>query len=70
MPIFEYICEECGEVFEMLVMSASATKEVHCPNCMSDLVRKLISTFSAKVGGKSGSYRSSAPASSCGTRST
>jgi len=70
MPIFEYICEECGEIFEELVMSASAAKDIHCPHCTSDLVRKLISAFSANVGGTRSSFNSFSSASSCGTRST
>ena len=45
MPIFEFVCQDCGTPFEELVRSASATDEVVCPYCASNQVAKQISTF-------------------------
>jgi putative FmdB family regulatory protein len=42
MPIFEYICQACGQPFEKLVSSARA---VSCPACASPRVEKQISAF-------------------------
>lgn len=42
MPIFEYVCEECNEAFEMLV---SRDEDVECPACSSDHLSKLYSRF-------------------------
>jgi putative FmdB family regulatory protein len=70
MPLYEFICEDCGEIFEELLPSATAANQITCPTCNSDLVHKLISTFSAKMSGKgfqSGGYGS---VSSCNTQST
>jgi putative FmdB family regulatory protein len=68
MPIFEFICADCGEPFEELVRSASAVDEVTCPNCHSEQVRKQISTFAARVTGKSSSsFTTSAPSCSTGS---
>jgi len=50
MPIFEFVCQECGTPFEELVRSATAVDEVACPFCESDQVAKQISTFASKVG--------------------
>lgn len=59
MPIFEYKCSNCDTKFEELVSSSTAT--VICPQCKSDAVEKLLSTFAA-----SSSSQSSGGAPSCG----
>ena len=64
MPIFEFLCQECGTPFEELVFSSAAVGEVTCPNCESTQVTKQISTFASKVAGSASSF-SSAPAASC-----
>jgi putative FmdB family regulatory protein len=35
MPLFDYRCESCGEVFEILAGSSAAADEVVCPSCGS-----------------------------------
>lgn len=71
MPIFEFVCEDCGEPFEELLRSASAIDEVTCPRCHSEQVRKQISTIAARVTGKSGaSFAPSTSAAACSTGST
>lgn len=41
MPIYVYLCEDCGEKFEKLVsMSASGQKQ-DCPKCSAGNTRKL-----------------------------
>ena len=45
MPIFEYVCAECGHRFEKLVLSARRASQVRCPACSSATVDKAISTF-------------------------
>ncbi|MCF8038137.1 MAG: zinc ribbon domain-containing protein [Desulfohalobiaceae bacterium] len=51
MPIFEYLCEECDDQFEELVIGEQDA--ILCPQCGSKQTRKLISRCRAKV--KSGS---------------
>ncbi|MHC4884318.1 MAG: FmdB family zinc ribbon protein [Planctomycetota bacterium] len=48
MPIFEYTCKKCGELFEELVRSDTV---VECPKCGSQKVEKELSVFSAASGG-------------------
>ncbi len=69
MPIFEFICEECGNFFEELVRSASTTLDILCPGCQSDHVSKQFSTFASKTVGSAAFSGSSAPApaASCNT---
>jgi len=44
MPIYEYICQECGTKFEELRPLSQADKEFECPKCHKPARRKL-STF-------------------------
>ena len=70
MPIFEYDCVECGEMFEKLVRSSSARVEkITCPTCGSVKVKKKLSRFAAKSSGgfSSTSGASSSDCSSGGT---
>jgi putative FmdB family regulatory protein len=68
MPIFEFLCQECGTPFEELLRSSDAIDEVICPSCSSRQVTKLISTFAPQVSGSGGTY-SGAPAASCSSGS-
>jgi len=53
MPIFEYLCEQCGREFEELVFNQS--KPVPCPECGSDKTNKLMSRCQFKSGGSGAS---------------
>ena len=53
MPLFEFVCDECGQNFEELVRSANAIDEVICPGCQSEQVMKKLSTFASKISGGS-----------------
>ena len=60
MPIFEYKCKVCGEVFDHLVLSKNQQPPV-CPKCGAENPAKLVSSFSTSGGTKSSSASSSAP---------
>ena len=62
MPVYEYICDECGEKFEVLVRSSTQKAVFTCPQCGSEKVHKAISLFG--VGGATRS--TAASAASCG----
>ena len=64
MPIYEYICDDCGEHYERIVMSRSAT--ITCPKCASAKNTIQLSVFAAPAGGKKSSGGSSAPSSGGG----
>lgn len=46
MPIFEYVCNECGQKFEKLE-KGNAAEEKNCPSCGSSNVKKALSIFAA-----------------------
>lgn len=73
MPIYEYLCDECGKEFEELVFGE---QKVRCPHCRSENTDKLMSRCRHKSGGapdslgmasnpSSGSSCSGCTASSC-----
>lgn len=47
MPIYEYECAACRQVFEHLVRSAADERGVTCPHCQAKKVERRQSVFSA-----------------------
>jgi putative FmdB family regulatory protein len=63
MPIYEYLCEECGTRHERVVLSRSQT--IACPKCASERQTLQLSVFRAMS--KSASANgSSSSAAGCG----
>ena len=53
MPIYEYVCPQCGERFEKLIRSTSSQVEIRCPSCDAANVERKVSVFGLS-GGTSG----------------
>lgn len=51
MPIYEYICCDCSEKCELLLLSSEETAV--CPKCGSRRLDRVMSTFSAASSDKS-----------------
>jgi putative FmdB family regulatory protein len=66
MPIFEYLCEDCGTKFEKLVRRAGAN-DVLCPSCGQDHLKQEFSTFSAHANGAPKEMMPSCPGGMCRT---
>lgn len=64
MPIYEFVCNSCGNEFEAIVSITDATS-VSCESCQSPDVKKVMSASSIKVGGSAASL-SPPPAAGCG----
>ncbi len=45
MPLYEYQCRTCGTNFEMLRRIQDSDRDVQCPECDSDEVQQVLSTF-------------------------
>ncbi len=52
MPIFEYKCQQCGHVMEVLQKSRKATKQT-CAECGGTDMKKLLSGFAVRQGSSS-----------------
>jgi len=48
MPIFEYKCSSCDELFETVVRSNT---QPTCPSCGGTYLAKQLSVFAASTGG-------------------
>jgi putative FmdB family regulatory protein len=70
MPIFEFVCSECGHPFEELLRSSVEVSNVACPSCGSRQVKKQISSFASKISGGGSLSIGSSSASSCSTGGT
>ncbi len=64
MPLYEYQCQECGEVTEVLV-SGSGKPDVTCEKCGSKKVDRKFSTFSARIASGGSDTGSSCPTGTC-----
>lgn len=64
MPIYEYVCRECGEEFSRIQKMGSDSAGVTCERCGSPDVRRKISSCAVGVGGSGGA--GSAPSCSTG----
>jgi putative FmdB family regulatory protein len=54
MPIFEFRCQKCNEVFEILQMGAEDEVEMKCPHCGSENFDRVLSTTSYAMGAAKG----------------
>lgn len=64
MPIYEFECLDCNEVFETIVRSAENVKDVTCKKCQSNKIKKNISAGSHRLAG--GGSLPAAPMAGCG----
>lgn len=67
MPVYEYKCVECDDVFEQRRSMADADGDVRCPDGHAD-VRRLLSVFAAggRAEGGAAPAPATAPVRGCG----
>jgi putative FmdB family regulatory protein len=53
MPIFEYQCKECKNVFEIYMKHFAQDEATVCPYCHAEDIERKLSTFSSQSDGKS-----------------
>jgi putative FmdB family regulatory protein len=49
MPIYEYLCQSCGDRFEKLVRRTEDVLEAGCPSCGQKHLQQEYSTFAAQT---------------------
>jgi len=64
MPIYEFVCEDCGHDFEELVRSLMDPAVPMCPKCGRPRARRKLSVFAPRMG--SGSASGAARSAGCG----
>lgn len=66
MPLYSYVCKDCGETFDLLVGVTAQKTEMKCIKCGGGHIEKTFGTFSMGASGnKTGSYDSSCPTGTC-----
>lgn len=53
MPLYEYVCKDCGYHFDALRSMKDADKEILCRSCHSENTSRAISVFFASSEGRS-----------------
>ncbi len=46
MPIYEYTCNACNEIFALLKFTNTDEQDTACPKCGSRDIKKMLSPFS------------------------
>lgn len=52
MPIYEYICLDCGDRFDALRPMKDADEQIDCHKCSSERTLRQLSIFFAQSAGK------------------
>ncbi|TDA64787.1 MAG: zinc ribbon domain-containing protein [Chloroflexi bacterium] len=52
MPIYEYVCQECGTRFEALRPMKDADVAITCKKCHGSNTQRALSLFNATSGGQ------------------
>lgn len=54
MPLYEFRCLKCQELFELLVMGENDTVEMKCPHCGENDFERVMSAASYSMSGGGG----------------
>lgn len=53
MPLYEYVCKDCGHHFDALRSMKDADKVIACRSCHSEQTQRALSVFYAASDGRS-----------------
>jgi putative FmdB family regulatory protein len=72
MPIYEFVCQECKKIFELLAIKEGDLVEIKCPTCDSDNLERMLSKVTVTPRGNSDKKQTPVENRSCssGTCST
>ncbi len=62
MPIFEFKCIECDEVFEVLCVNSDDQVSMECKKCKSPHIERILSSTNYAMNGGGGGAQSGASA--------
>jgi putative FmdB family regulatory protein len=66
MPIYSYICKDCGEKFDLFIRVGGKDEKLICKKCGSKNIQKAFSSFSFGSSSKKDSKSdSSCPTGTC-----
>lgn len=53
MPLYEYVCKDCGQHFDALRSIKDADSPIQCRNCHGENITRAVSVFYAASEGRS-----------------
>ncbi len=65
MPIYEFRCIRCGQVFEKLFTPKEKNIDISCPHCKSEIVERVVSRTNYVMGLPKGSKKPKITQRSC-----
>ena len=65
MPLYEYVCLECGQPFEKMLRFSEMNQQPSCPSCSGTNTKKQISLFASSA--SSTSSITAGGSAACGT---
>jgi putative FmdB family regulatory protein len=63
MPIFEYVCQECDQQFEAIVLGS---QKARCPKCESKNLQQQVSRFAVSTESTTQAAPSAGSCGACG----
>lgn len=66
MPIFEFRCLECGNVFEKLFINSDEKADIACPKCLATSFERVVSRTNYYMGAGPGGKQANITSKSCG----
>lgn len=66
MPIFEFRCLECSNLFEKLFMNSDEEVDLACPQCQSETLERVVSRTNYNIGVGPGGNKPKITTKSCG----
>jgi putative FmdB family regulatory protein len=54
MPLYEFRCEACGEILEVLLRIGAGAEGLLCRRCGAGTLKKQFSSFATTSGGSAG----------------
>ena len=66
MPIFEFRCLECGNLFEKLFLNSDEKADITCPECQSRSFERVVGRTSYVIGAGPGGKHPKITTKSCG----
>jgi len=67
MPIYTFICKDCGEKFDLLIGMTAERTELKCKECNSKNIKKLLASFSVGDLDNKSNSGGSCPTGTCPT---
>lgn len=65
MPIYEFRCVECGNLFEKLFITSNEEVDIKCPKCQSGSFERVISRANHIMGSGKGGKKPTVTTKSC-----